>query len=67
MFLNLHRVNLPGNRSVNLDNVFTNDPEGVINYHQSSMPDHRPRGDPGLNSSRSTVVALYIVDFIYTP
>ena len=52
------RVDLPENRSINLDNVFTDDPEGIVNYQQRTLPDQVPRGDPDPNSSLSTVVAF---------
>ena len=52
------QVDLPAKRSVNRDNVFTDDPEGMINYQQRTLPDPILRADPDPNSSRSTVVAF---------
>lgn len=45
-------LNLPVNRSVNLDSVFSDNPEGVFNHHQRILPGHLPKGDPELNSSQ---------------
>ena len=52
------RVDLPANRSINRDNVFTDDPEGMINYLPRISPDPTLRAGPDPNSSRSTVVAF---------
>ena len=38
--------------------MFTDDPEGLINYQQRTLPDPILRADPEPNSSRSTVVAF---------
>ena len=52
------QVDVPMNRSVNQDKVFTDDPEGVFNYLPRISSDHTLRTGPDPNSSRSTVVAF---------
>ena len=55
--INLHRLeaiqmNLAVNRSVNLDNVFSDNSEGSTSRLCRTLPDYMPREDSDLNLSR---------------